>query len=141
MREDRPVPHEPVPSRPYMPDYGIEAADAGQGLLPWTWAGERLRTNRNYWLATATTGGRPHLMPVWGVWLDETFYFSSGSRSRKARNLQANARCVVSCENAAQPVVIEGIAHRVTNLDLLSRAAEAYSEKYDCPSKPSRTAS
>ena len=29
-------------SRPYMPGYGILAADQGSGLLPWSWAADRL---------------------------------------------------------------------------------------------------
>jgi hypothetical protein len=30
--------------------------------------------------ATATTGGRPHVRPVWGVWQDGAVWSSSGSR-------------------------------------------------------------
>jgi hypothetical protein len=29
---------EPAASRPFMPGYGIQAADKGSGLLPWSWA-------------------------------------------------------------------------------------------------------
>jgi hypothetical protein len=37
-------------------------------------------------------------MPVWGVWMEEAFYFSCGQASRKARNLALNPACVVGCE-------------------------------------------
>jgi hypothetical protein len=53
----------------------------------------------NYWAATSRADARPHLMPVWGVWLRDCFYFSTGPRSRKARNLSQNARCSVSTED------------------------------------------
>ncbi|MFG1646895.1 hypothetical protein ACGFMK_42015 [Amycolatopsis sp. NPDC049252] len=33
-----------------MPGYGIAAA--GEGLLPWSWADERLRASHDFWLAT-----------------------------------------------------------------------------------------
>ena len=76
----------PKASRPFMPGYGILDADSGRGLLPWSWAVERLSKSRNYWIASTWPDGRPHCVPVWGVWLDDGFYFSSGERSRKARN-------------------------------------------------------
>src|SRR3990172_3945323 len=39
---------EPVAPRPRFPrDYGIP--DAEEGLLPWSWASERLESTRNYW--------------------------------------------------------------------------------------------
>src|ERR1700720_4522180 len=89
---------EPKASRPHMPGYGILDADKGKGLLPWTWAVERLSKARNYWVATTRPDGNPHAMPVWGVWIDDAFHFSTGTQSRKARNLVHNPNCVVGCE-------------------------------------------
>jgi pyridoxamine 5'-phosphate oxidase-like protein len=59
---------EPKPSRPYMPGYGTKSPTEGRGLLPWSWAEERLAQSHDYWVATVQPDGRPHLMPVWGVW-------------------------------------------------------------------------
>src|ERR1700674_5664184 len=72
---------EPIGSRPYMPGYGLLDADQGTGLLPWSWAVERLTRSHDYWVATVRPGGRPHVMPVWGVWIDDALWFSS-SRAR-----------------------------------------------------------
>ena len=77
--------------------------------------------------------GQPNMTPVWGVWLEEAFYFSSGPRSRKARNLALNPRCVVSTEHANQPVILEGNARKVSDPALLRRVAEVYSKKYEWP--------
>ena len=77
-----------------MPGYGI--LPSAEGLLPWAWAQERLRASANYWLATTWPDGRPHVMPVWGVWLDGALWWSSGLRSRKARNLARDPRCTVT---------------------------------------------
>lgn len=79
-----------------MPGYGVRGADEGTGLLPWTWAEERLAGSHDYWVATAAADGRPHLMPVWGMWHDGALWFSSSTRSRKARNLRSNTRCSIS---------------------------------------------
>ena len=120
----------PRASRPTMPDYGVLDAQSGQGLLPWSWATERLASARNYWIATARPDGSPHMTPVWGVWFDDTFYFSTGRRSRKARNLAADPRCVVCPEGADEPVILEGTAERVTDPEMLGQVAAAISAKY-----------
>jgi nitroimidazol reductase NimA-like FMN-containing flavoprotein (pyridoxamine 5'-phosphate oxidase superfamily) len=114
-------------TRPYMPGYGILPADEGEGLLPFEWAEARLRDARNYWVATVGPDG-PHLMAVWGVWIDLQFVFSTGRKSRKARNLASNPRCVVAPEGAADEIVVEGAAREVAATDAF---VEAYREKYD----------
>jgi PPOX class probable F420-dependent enzyme len=91
-----------------MPGYGVRESE--EGLLAWSWAQERLAASRNYWVATTWPDGRPHVMPVWGVWDGSSLWFSTGLRSRKARNLAADPRCVVTTEDAASPVVVEGVA-------------------------------
>jgi Pyridoxamine 5'-phosphate oxidase len=113
-----------------MPGYGIRPVDAGGGPLPWSWAVERLERAHNYWLATSRPDGRPHLAAVWGVWLDGAFHFSTGGRSRKARNLAADARCVVTPEHAEEAVVLEGVADRVTDRRQLARLLAEYDRKY-----------
>jgi PPOX class probable F420-dependent enzyme len=114
-----------------MPGYGIAAADEGSGLLPWSWAAQRLTGARNYWLATTRPdGGAPHAMPVWGMWDDSELWFTSGAASRKARNLMADPRCVVTTEDAANPVIIEGAARIVTEPASLRRVIDLMNEKY-----------
>jgi hypothetical protein len=114
-------------SRPYMPGYGVLPADEGEGLLPFEWAEERLRDARNYWVATVGPDG-PHLMAVWGVWIDRQFVFSTGRKSRKARNLASEPRCVIAPEGAAEEIVVEGAAAEVVATGAFT---EAYREKYD----------
>ena len=113
-----------------MPGYGTLPPDEGTGLLPWAWAEERLIRTHDFWVASTWPDGRPHLMPVWGVWLDRCVWFSSGLRSRKARNLLADPRCAVTTDNAQEPVMIEGNAEQVTDLALIGRFLDALSTKY-----------
>jgi hypothetical protein len=114
-----------------MPGYGIAGPDSGTGLLPWSWAVERLTASHDYWLATVGAEGRPHVMPVWGVWLDGAVWFSSGLRSRKARNLATRPGCTLTTDDAQQPVVVEGAASRVVDGEQLRAFATASDAKYD----------
>jgi len=119
---------EPQASRPFMPGYGISEGE--EGLLPWSWAVERLEKSRNYWVATARTDGRPHVMPVWGVWLAVRFFFSTARTSRKANNLAASPNCVVCAEVATEAVIVEGEAAVVSDPEVLRPVWEAYNAKY-----------
>ena len=113
-----------------MPGYGIKGPGEGTGLLPWAWAEERLERSRNYWVVSLWPDGRPHSMPVWGVWDGEAVWFSSSGRSRKARNLAADPRCVVTTEDANEPVVVEGVAELVDEGPAAERIAERMEAKY-----------
>lgn len=113
-----------------MPEYGILPADEGRGLLPWSWAAKRLSRSHNYWFATARPDGRPHTMAVWGIWLDDVLYFSTGRRSRKARNLAENPYCSVCTERANEAVIVEGVARLVRQPARLARIARVYRAKY-----------
>jgi hypothetical protein len=35
-----------------------------------------------HWLATVRPDGRPHVMPVWAIWVDDAFYFVTGTTTR-----------------------------------------------------------
>ena len=121
-------PKSPKSTRPHIPDYGISASK--EGLLPWKWAHDRIGKSRQYWLATVRPDGAPHVMPVWGLWLDGAFYFSTGRKTRKARNLYSNPRCVVCSENAEEAVIVEGKASEVSEPATLKRIFAAYKKKY-----------
>jgi hypothetical protein len=120
----------PEASRPFAPGYQIADAQGGGGLLPWSWAAVRLEAAHNYWVSTVCPDGRPHAMPVWGVWLDDALHFSTGSRSRKARNLAADPRCVVTTERADEAVIVEGVAESFAGSELVERFLAAYNAKY-----------
>jgi nitroimidazol reductase NimA-like FMN-containing flavoprotein (pyridoxamine 5'-phosphate oxidase superfamily) len=113
-----------------MPGYGILPASQGSGLLPWSWAEERLIRSRNYWVVSVWPDGRPHAMPVWGAWHEGAFWFSSSSGSRKARNLLEDARCVVTTEDALDPVVLEGTAELIASPEGLETLLRLENEKY-----------
>ncbi|KAA9158210.1 pyridoxamine 5'-phosphate oxidase [Amycolatopsis acidicola] len=121
---------EPRATRPYMPGYGTLPADEGTGLLPWSWALDRLRSSHDFWLSTVWPDGRPHLMPVWAVWHDEALWFSSGLHARKIHNLRANPVVSLATDDPLNPVIVEGAAKVVSDTVSLQAFLRAVNEKY-----------
>jgi hypothetical protein len=121
---------EPHANRPWMPGYGILGPEEGTGLRPWPWARDRLERARTYWMATTGPDGGPHAMAVWGLWLDDRFWFSSDLRSRKVRNLTADSRCAITAEIEQDALTVEGTAGRSTDEEQYRRFAQAYDAKY-----------
>jgi len=122
----------PQPSRPQAPGYGFP--ESNKGLLPWSWAEQRLKKSHNYWITTVkqddSPQASPHTMVVWGLWQDGRFLFSTGSKSRKARNLAQNPNCIVCTEDAAEAVIVEGVAE-IADLAARRKMIPAYQRKYD----------
>jgi hypothetical protein len=84
---------------------------------------------QTYWLATVRPDGRPHLMPLLGVWDDGAFFFLSGTGTRKGKNLAHDGRCVIAGSTRKLPsidVIVEGEARRVTDEPTLRRMVEVF---------------
>jgi hypothetical protein len=69
-------------------------------------------------------------MPVWGVWLDDAFFFSTARKSRKGQNLAANPACTITNDDGAEAVIIDGLATQLSDAAVLKRVAAAYKKKY-----------
>lgn len=120
----------PQASPPIM--FGVPAPPGD--LLPWAWAERRIVDAQNYWIATTRPDGRPHCRPVWGVWLPDGFWFSTGSLA--GRNLPLNDEITVHLEDGQEVVIIEGTARPETDPASLQAMCDAYSRKYDYPIAP-----
>ena len=127
MPKSRTRSSQPRSERPHMPGYGLPKDK--KGLLPWSWAEQRLQKSHNYWISTVRSDSAPHTMVVWGLWIDGAFYFSTGKQSRKARNLSANPRCVVCTEHANEAVIVQGEARLVRDSPQL-KFFSRYEKKY-----------
>jgi hypothetical protein len=119
----------PKPSRPVMPA-AYHIPSTMKGSVSWEWACERLTKSHNYLITTVGPDGRPHTMVVWGIWLENAYYFSTGSTTRKARNLASNPHCVVCNENVVEAVIVEGQAHQLTVAQIPEAAFGLYQKKY-----------
>ena len=119
----------PRAEAPRMPrGYGVPTDGSGGELLPWSWAEEQLTEARNYWICSTRADGRPHAVPVWGVWFDGAVWFGTNPSSTKGRNMARDPRIVVHLESGDGVVILEG---EVELPDVLpERVAEAYEQKY-----------
>lgn len=123
---------EPRAERPTVPaDYGMP--DSDEGLLPWSWAAERLESALNYWVISVWPDNRPHASPVWGVWMDGAFYFDGSPETRRMKNILANPETVVHLESGDEVVIVEGRTTPVPHppeREVAERLAGHYAQKY-----------
>jgi hypothetical protein len=83
---------------------------------------------RTTWLATINDDGSPHVTAVGALWLDGAFWFQTGTGTRKCRNVERRPRCSVALSIRDADVVVEGDAARVTDPELVARAAKAWAD-------------
>jgi general stress protein 26 len=125
------VANAPRAGLPHIPKtYGLKPR---KKYLPWSHAQQRLERSRNYWICTTRKDGRPHAMPVWGIWFEDAFYFSTGRSSRKGQNLAGNPAVSVHLESGDDMVAFEGKAQEVIDEALLARLSAGYKSKYRMP--------
>ena len=115
------------------PRYG----DASATPPPWTAVERLLADAQLYWMVTVRADGRPHAVPLVGVWEDGAFAFCTGPQEQKQRNLDANAHVAVTTGStgaggwdSGEDVVVEGTAVRVTDGEALRTLAAAWYAKY-----------
>jgi hypothetical protein len=128
--EQHRTPGEPMVSRPHAPGYQIPTVE--EGLLSWNHVEQRLTQAHNFWLATTRPDGRPHVKPLWAVWVDGALYFDGIPTARWARNLATNPAAAVHLESGEDVVILEGTVEDLANTDaeLGARVAAAYSATY-----------
>ena len=109
----------------------------GNESIPWSRATDLLDkateslTDENhasltYWLSTVSSDGTPHVAGIGALWVDGTFYFTSGDGTRKSRNLAKNPRMVMSVALPGLDLVVHGTAAKVTDGATLERLANMY---------------
>ena len=127
----------PRSDRPVFPDgYGLPATS--EGLLAWADVEARLVAATSYWLATVRPDGPPHVVPRWGVWLDDRFWYDGAPTTRHARNLATNPACTLNLESGTEVVIVEGTSMptRAPAQGLGSRIAAAFEKYHDLGYSP-----
>jgi general stress protein 26 len=118
------------PTRPTMPEsYGISRKT--EGLLSWDWVEEHMTKANNYWVSSVRPDGRPHAMPISGLWVNGFLYFSSDRKARRARNLVANPHASIHLESADEVVIMEGLIEDVKDQAELNTIAHALGAKFN----------
>jgi len=117
--------------RPDMPDgYGVSASGP---MLEWATVEARLVESIHYWLSTTRPDGRPHVVPRWGVWIEERFFYDGSPATRHARNLVSNSNCAMHLEDGDAATILEGISTvppPVTG-ELGTRMSSEFKRKYE----------
>ncbi|MGI0016221.1 MAG: pyridoxamine 5'-phosphate oxidase family protein [Nitrososphaera sp.] len=90
---------------------------------------KRLSKERNIWIATVRADGRPHMVPVWFVWLEEKLYVCIEPKSVKGRNLVSNKSVSLALEDGTRPIICEGDARFVPK-PWPQAVADIFQEKY-----------
>jgi general stress protein 26 len=112
-----------------------EFSDPDAAAVPWAEVVRVLESSEMFWLSTVRRDGRPHVAPLPAMWLDGKLHFCTGGHEQKARNLEANAHCVITTGTnsyrSGLDVVVEGTVVRVTDNGRLARLARLWKDKID----------
>src|SRR5215212_9722976 len=100
----------------------LEKLDAGSAPAP------DAHNARTKWLCTVNEDGSPHVTAVGAVWLDGTFWFQTGSGTRKQHNVARDPRCSFALSIRDADVVVEGDAARVTDPSAVARVAKVWAD-------------
>ena len=131
--ERMPVSTEPIAGVDAVFDAGRGATRPDGSVVPWAEARALLAGERFYWLATKRPDGAPHVRPVLAVWVDGALFSTTSPTARKARNVQLDARCVITARAPGLDLVVEGTVAKVGTEAKLRRVADAYISKYGWP--------
>jgi general stress protein 26 len=87
-----------------------------------------------YWISTVYPDRRPHVVPVWGIWHENRFYFDGSIQTAWGQNILKNPAVAVHLPSPEKVVILEGTA-RIIQDDALDAAEwaildRAFQSKY-----------
>ena len=94
---------------------------------------ERLRSNTNLWLATASDGRGPHLIPVSYWWDGARLLTATSEGSRTLRNMRAQPKVRASIGSTGGVLMIDATAAIMAGADVGETAAEEYAKASGVP--------
>jgi nitroimidazol reductase NimA-like FMN-containing flavoprotein (pyridoxamine 5'-phosphate oxidase superfamily) len=99
--------------------------------LDWAIVRTRLEEAKTYWLATSRPDGRPHVVPVDGIWLDDSWFYGGSPETAHRRIARANPHAVMHLPEPFEAVMVEGdVRPAQPPPELAERLAEATNTKY-----------
>jgi nitroimidazol reductase NimA-like FMN-containing flavoprotein (pyridoxamine 5'-phosphate oxidase superfamily) len=113
----------------------------GAPIIPWEKVHQRMQKGftqapktggpdrHTAWLATVIPDGKPHVMPIGVLFVDDAFYFNTGPKTRKARNIARNPSSVITIATDDFDLVIQGPARRIVDALHLRRIADAFKKQ------------
>jgi Pyridoxamine 5'-phosphate oxidase len=99
--------------------------------LRWATVRAELEQAKQYWLASVRPDGRPHVVPLDGIWLDDVWFYGGSPASVHHRTVRAHKEAVMHLADPMRVVIVEGEVRRANpSPEVARRLAEASSEKY-----------
>ena len=119
----------PKITRPKFPQGYV---DKPASYLTWDWVAEQLTEAKHYWLASVRSNGKPHVVPRWGVFIDNKFYYDGSPETRHARNILGNPNVTLHLESGEKAIILEGASRPADKPDpeFAKQLANAISAKY-----------
>ena len=90
---------------------------------------ERLHTESNIWLATVRANGKPHLTPIWFVYVEQAVWVCTCLSAVKSQNMQHDHRVSFALQDGNAPVTGEGKATLMTQTP--ANVHVEFQRKYD----------
>jgi hypothetical protein len=119
----------PKISRPKFPKGYV---DNPASYLTWDWVAEQLTDSKHYWLSSVRPNGKPHVVPRWGVLINNKFYYDGSPETRHARNILGNPNVTLHLESDEKAIILEGTSRPADKPDpeFAKQLAKAISAKY-----------
>jgi hypothetical protein len=113
-------------------------ADNPASILTWDWVSEQLTESLHYWLCSVrppssdAQGGRPHVVPRWGVFIGDKFYYDGSPETIHARNIETNPNVSLHLESGEQAIILDGTAEPAgrPSPEMGMKLSKAYRRKY-----------
>lgn len=85
--------------------------------------------NADCWYASVRPDGRPHIAPIWFVWVDNAVWMMTTPKTVRARNLTTSENASVASPDTKNPFILEGRSERV--VEPPEEVRKAFLEKYE----------
>ena len=108
-------------------EYGVPSR-----TMAWSDVVARLDAARHYWITTLHADGRPHVVPVDGMWIDGDWYYGGAPQTVHMRNAARDRRISMHIGDGTWGVIVDGSVERARpDAALAERMADAMDAKYD----------
>ncbi len=105
-------------------------------MLDWYFVDKQMSESKTYWISTCRPDGRPHSIPIWGVWLNNRFYFGGGELTATRKNLKENPYAVIHAESGVKVAILEGVVSVEEDQERTEAIIKEYKQKYDVDHSP-----
>lgn len=113
---------------------GYKMPASRENLVSWEFVARQMTQSRHYWISTVFSDGRPHVVPVWGIWHENRFHFEGSMQTAWGQNILKNPSVAVHLPSADQVVVIEGTAYIIQDdeidADTWNKLDSTFQSKY-----------